>query len=497
MKVLFVTAEAAPYSSVGGLSQVSRLLPRALLKQGVDIRVFTPKYGTIDNKKYPTKTVFEGLKVPTYEEPNSQYPQELICNVKTLAQSRKDEPVTYFLENMEYYEKRANVYSYSDDHIRFALLSQGALEFLKIADFLPDVIHCNDWHTGYLINFLKTNYSENEPFRHIATLFSLHNLFQGIFDFDHATEMDFDDGKSRPAPFFSERFLKQNALKRGVIFADVVNTVSETYAKEIMTEEYGGRLCNLFKELRGKIFGVLNGLDYKEFNPRTDKIIKKNFGLGNRHLREENKKDLQNEFNLEADPTTPILAISGRLDIQKGLDLLLTTLDFILEELKVQFIALGPGDNKYRDFFLDLEKRYPKRVGTHLMANFTLPRKIFAGADIILMPSRYEPGGIVALEAMRYGCIPLVRATGGLADSVFNFDSATNSGTGFTFKNFSETSFLTAVVRSLEAYKNKKVWSGIVKRAMEQNFSWENASQKYITLYDKAITAKRENRPLL
>ncbi|MGI5826636.1 MAG: glycogen synthase [Patescibacteria group bacterium] len=492
MKVLLVSAEVAPFSSVGGLSQVSYFLSKAIKKHDIDIRIFTPKYGIINNKQFPMKRVIEGLKVPTGENAASNQPTELICNVCTPVHFSKEDPKVYLLENLEYYEKRANVYNYSDDHIRFGLLSRGALEFIKTQEFVPDLIHCNDWHTGYLINYLRNTYNEDPLLKRIATLFSIHNLYQGIFDFKHASEMDFDDGKSTLAPFFTDRFYKQNALKRGVIYADVINTVSETYSREILTEEYGGRLHNLFKELRGKLYGVLNGLDYNDFNPRTDKIIKQNYGLSNYKLRAKNKADLQKEFNLEVSPETPILAVSGRLSDQKGLDLIMGTIEFILKETDIQFIALGTGDNKYLDFFSDLEKRYPQRVGTHLMKNFALPRKIFAGADFILMPSQYEPGGIVALEAMRYGCVPIARETGGLADSITNFDFKKNDGTGFTFKAFSKLSFLTAVIRALEIYQNKEVWNKIVQRTMQQDFSWDNTAKQYLDLYQKAIRIRKE-----
>ena len=491
MKVLFVAAEAAPFATVGGLSQVAYFLPRALLKLGVDVRIFVPKYGTLDEKKFPTKVLISGLKIPTDEPKESSYPKELICNIKVHAETKKSEPTVYFLENMEYFEKRANVYGYSDDHIRFGLLSRGALEFIKTGQFVPDLIHANDWHTGYMVNYLRQNYSEEPVFKKIAALQSVHNLYQGNFDFAHASEMDFDDGKSKLAPWFSEQFFKQNGLKRGVIYADLINTVSETYAREIMREEYGWGLDKLFKELRGKLFGVLNGLDYTDFNPGTDKLIKKNYSAGNLKPRAENKIDLQKEFDLKVDPKIPLLAWEGRIDDQKGIDLVMPTIGFILDEFPVQFVILGsPGKEEYRRFFEDLAKKYPGRVGTHLMTDFTLPRKIFAGADIMLMPSKYEPGGIVALEAMRYGVVPVVRATGGLADSVEDYNG--NFGTGFNFNSYAPMAFLAAVVRALETHKNPKVWQGIVKRAMNQDFSWDRSAKKYLDLYSRAKEFHKE-----
>jgi len=487
LKVLFISAEVTPFSSVGGLSQVAYFLPKALKKQNVDIRVFTPKYGIINSALLQTKDVIQGLQVPTGEDEHSSHPQDLICNVKVLKTPKNGDPIIYFLENMEYYEKRANVYNYSDDHIRFGLLSRAAIEFIKHGDFVPDIIHVNGWHTGYLTNYLKNAYKDDQKLQQIATVFSIHNLYQGVFDFDHASEMDFDDGKGDLAPFFTDRFFKQNALKRGVIYADLVNTVSQTYSRELLTETYAPKLHNLFRELRSKFFGALNGLDYVNFDPQKDSMIKRNYSRSNLALRQENKIDLQKDLNLEVSPQTPLLAIVGRLDDQKGLDLVMETIDFILSEFKVQLVVCGPGDNKYRDFFLELEKDHCGMVGTQLMFDATLPRKIYAGADMLLIPSRYEPGGIVALEALRYGCVPIVRATGGLADSVVDYDPTQSTGTGFSFKTYSPMSFLATVVRALEAYKEKDKWQKIIKRGMEQDFSWDKSAQKYLDLYQRAI----------
>lgn len=481
LKILFVSAEVAPFSTVGGLSQVSYFLPRVLLKHGIDVRIFTPKYGTLDEKKFPTIKLNELLV------------DDLVCNVKTQSKTLKGDPTVYFLENMEYYEKRANVYGYNDDPIRFSLLSRGALEFVRTGTFVPDLIHCNDWHTGYLIDVLRKTYKNDPVFKKIATVLSVHNLFQGMFDFSHASQLDFDDGKSEPLPFFSEDLIKQNALKRGVMYTDLINTVSETYSREIMRPEYGWGLDELFKEVRGKLFGVLNGLDYKEFNPASDKLIKKNFNQNSLYARVENKKDLQKEFNLEQNPEVPIISFEGRLDFQKGLELVMDTIEFLLDEFEIQFVIMGGGEDRYRQFFLDLEKKYPGRVGTHLMPNFSLPRKIFAGSDIMLFPSRHEPGGIVAMEGMHYGAIPVARATGGLADTVTNFDPVKNTGTGFLFKDFSNMSFMTAMVRALETYRRKSVWQGIVKRAMSTDFSWDSTASKYLDLYDRAIRFHNES----
>ena len=299
--------------------------------------------------------------------------------------------------------------------------------------------------------------------------------------------LDFDDGKGPLASFFSDRLFKQNSLKRGIIYSDAVNTVSETYAREIMTEEFGAGLENLIKEVRTKVFGILNGIDYTDFNPSTDPLIKKNFSLSTLADRVENKVDLQKEFDLTVDPSIPILSIMGRLDTQKGLNLVMDVLPFVLDEYNVQFIAMGGGDPQYRDFFLDLEKRYPKRVGTHLMPNFTLPRKIFAGTDLLLLPSRWEPGGIVAIEGMRYGAVPLVRTTGGLADSVSEFDLVSGKGTGFTFEHFHSLAFMGALTRALVLFSQAKLWKKLVRNCMLADFSWKKAAKRYEEMYFRAI----------
>jgi len=485
LKVLFVAAEVHPYATVGGLGMVIFSLTRALKKMDIDCRIFMPKYGSIDEKKYKTEMIFEGLKVPTGDTVEEK--KFLICNVKKHIPPEPDIPV-YFLENMEYYEKRSNVYGYSDDPIRFLLLSRGILEFLKTSDWIPDIIHCSDWHTGALPNYLKTAYKDDPILSKIKTIFSIHNLaHQGIFDHHFVSQMDFDDGKSEISPFFSDKLPKQNFLRRGIIYSDIVNTVSETYAQEIMTPEYGEKLDDLLKELRTKIFGILNGLDYEQMNPATDKLIPVNFGPSNLKNRKKNKNQLQKEFNLEISQETPVLGMVARLDEQKGIDLLFPILEILLLEFKVQFVVVGGGEGKYRSFFEEMSKKFPKKVGCHLMLDFTLARHIFAGSDIFLVPSKFEPCGITQMEAMRYGAIPVVRKTGGLADTVEDFDPIKNSGTGFVFEKFSSHALLGAIVRALETFKYKKIWQGLIKRDMSANFSWEVSAQKYLELYKKAL----------
>jgi len=485
LKVLFVVAEAYPYASVGGLGMAVSSLSKALRKLGLDVRIFMPKYALVDERKYHLEMVSRGLKVPTGETAEDK--KMLICNVKRYIPSDLNVP-TYFLENREYFEKRSNVYGYSDDPVRFTLLSRGCLEFLRQFDWVPDIINCTDWHTGALPNYLETTYKKDPILSKIKTLFSIHNLYhQGVFDHRFVSELDFDDGKSPIATFFSEELLKQNFMKRGIIYSDFISTVSENYSREILTKEYGEGLGDLLKEIRTKIFGILNGIDYQELNPATDKMIATNFNLSTLRKRVENKIHLQKEFNLEVSEETPVLGMVGRLDEQKGIDLFFPIFETLISEFNCQFVIVGGGEPKYRSFFEEMNKKFPKKVGCHLMSDFTLARHIFAGCDMFLIPSKFEPCGITQMEAMRYGAIPVVRKTGGLADTVENFNPIQNTGTGFVFEKFHHYNFLGTIVRALETYKYKKVWQDLMRRAMKTDFSWEASAKKYFQIYKKLI----------
>jgi len=391
---------------------------------------------------------------------------------------------------MEYYEKRANAYGYSDDPIRWALLSRGVLEFIKSSSWVPDVIHANDWHTGLVPNYLKTVYAEDPVLERLVSVFTIHNLrFQGVFDHKNVSEMDFDDGKSPISAFFNERLKKQNFMRRGIICADAINTVSETYSREILDSQMGEGLDHLLMELRSKLFGIVNGIDYSEFNPKTDKFVPYNYDADAKTLQKRalNKAALQKEFGLKEDPEVPVISYEGRLDPQKGLDLLFSILWPLLRDFDVQFVQVGGGDGHFVEVLKKLKNDFPDKVGIHPLPNFTLPRLIFAGSDMIVLPSKFEPCGIVQLEAMRYGCVPIVRGTGGLGDTVENFDPHTEKGCGFVFKNYDKWQFFAQIVRAIETYRHKDIWKKIQINAMSKDFSWENSAKEYVALYDKAL----------
>jgi starch synthase len=417
LKVLFVGSEASPFVKVGGLASVMYSLPKALSELGHDARVMIPRYLSIDDSTFHLKMEHEHLKVPTGNTSDEGAPY-LECNVKR-CDTDGSTVTTYFLENMEYYEQRANVYGYADDPIRFSLLSRGTLEFIRQSSWIPDVIVSLDWQTGLIPNYIKTIYREDPILSKISTVFSIHNLFyQSTFDHHFVSEMDFDDGQSAIPGFNNLRLENLNMMRRGIMYADAINTVSPNYAREIMTKDYGEMLDDLLRERRAVLTGILNGIDYDVFNPEDDSYISHKYSVDNLNRRQANKAVLQERFGLEVNKDAFIIASVGRLSKQKGLDLLFNITDLLLQELPVQLVVVGEGESEIMTFFQEIEKSNKGKVGVHLKFDPVLPHLVFAGADVVLVPSRFEPCGLVQMEAMRMGCIPIVRKTGGLADSV-------------------------------------------------------------------------------
>lgn len=496
MNILFLSAEVAPFVSVGGLSQVMYFLPRALRNSGHDVRIFTANYGAMEKtapakKGWKLEPEIKNLKIP---------PENVLCSVSSFTSTRH-KLRTYFLENNEYYRMRENVFSYKDDHIRFALLSKGCLEWLyqrakqkKETGWWPDIIHCNDWHSGYFLELARTDKRYKDILVKIPIVFTVHNFsYQGNYDFRYLNKEEKDKGITSLEPLFSDKLQMQNALLRGILYADSINTVSPTHAVEVLTPEYEQGLGDVLFAARGKLTGILNGLDNKEFNPATDPIIKRKFNAKSFvKSREENKKDLQREFSLPVDDNRPLLAFVGRLAQQKGLDLLMPIVEPLLKERPdVQIIVLGSGDGRYCDRFMQIQKNFPQQVGLHLGSDFRLPRKLFAGSDIVLIPSMFEPGGIVALEFLRYGTVPVVRRTGGLNDIITDFNPNTRTGNGFSFKNKDQWSLYTAIIEALTTYRNKMLWRKLIANCMRCDFSWEHSAKEYCEWYEKVIEERK------
>lgn len=486
VKVLFVAAEAAPFVKVGGLASVMDSLPRSLRALDCDARVMIPKYLPIEGK-YDLATVMEGLKVPTG---NTEGEAELICNVKKFTPLKDTDPVpTYFLENEEYYEKRSNVYGYADDPIRWALFCRGAIEFVRShKDWKPDVIVACDWQTGLIANYLRTEYRDDPTVNKIATIFSIHNLtFQGMYDHRFVQEMDYDDGHSPVPAFESDRLNKINCMRRGIMHADMVSTVSPTYAREILTPDYGELLDGILRERRNVLTGILNGIDYKIWNPESDPYIMYPYSRDDLHGRARNKAVLQERMGLESNKDAFVIGIASRLTKQKGFDLFMPIANTIMQELPVQLAVVGTGEADIMGFFNDLASKYPRRVATHLAFDGVLPHVIFAGADAALMPSQFEPCGLTQMEALRMGAVPIVRKTGGLADTVKDYDPDKDTGTGFVFERYDSDSLMIALIRAFENFRNKKEWTKIQTRGMSENFSWHESAKRYVDAFNRAI----------
>lgn len=502
MNILFLAAEVAPFVSVGGLSQFMYFLPKELRKLGHDVRVFTPKYGAMDETtiegNWKLDMEYQNLTVPIDSSLDPE--KSIVCNVKGY-RDKHAKLHAYFVENREYYELRANVYGYKDDHTRFALLSKACLEWMyqsqkNSSAWKPDIIHTHDWHTGYFIDMARRHKRYSHVFTKLPIVYTVHNFsLQGNAEFRYCSKEEYDYGEELPEPLTSPLLQQQNPLRRGLLHADAINTVSATHAVEIMTPEYAEGLDDVLQKVRERLTGILNGLDTERFNPHTDKTIKKQFNShAFVHARQDNKKELQKLFGLTPDINRPLLALSGRMVKQKGLDLLLEALPHLLTERPdVQIVFLGSGEERYRLELTVLQKNFPEQIGLHLRPDFRLPKKIFAGADMMLIPSLFEPGGIIALESLRYGCIPIVRRTGGLNDIITDYNPATKEGNGFSFKNKDAWSLFGTIMQALMVYNHPKQWKALVKNCLESDFSWSHVATQYDSWYKRVAQARRES----
>ena len=488
LKILFVASETAPFAKAGGLGDVVYSLPLALRKLGQDVRVMIPRYGTIDPEKENLKMEIEGLEVPT-DQPGP-YPY-LICNVKKY--SGKEAVPTYFLENMEYYEKRANVYGYSDDHIRWALLCKGTIEFIKKSPWKPDLIVASDWQTGLIPNYLRVSYKDDPVLSNIPVIFEIHNLYyQGMCDFKFVQEGERDSGREPVPDFFNPRLAKLNWMLRGIMYSDLIITVSPTYAKEIITPEYGEGLDKILSEKQHNISGILNGINYQKYDPENSPHIPVHYNLKTTERRKENKVQLQKRLGLPQDPEVFVLGMVSRFTDQKGFDLLEGIIDPLFKNLPVQLVILGDGESRYKEMFQNGAKNFPGKIGYFFEFDVSLPHLIFAGADALLVPSKFEPCGITQMQAMRYGCVPIIRKTGGLTDTVEDFDPKTEKGDGFVFEKYEPLALYTAIVRAKTCFDFKKEWKKLIKSAMKKDFSWEYSAKRYLEIFSKLISEKNK-----
>jgi starch synthase len=462
LKILVVAAEVFPFAKTGGLADVAGSLPSSLKKQGHDVRVLLPKYAC--TKSQPIHSL--NLEIEIGKTKATLYSGQLAESV----------PV-YLIENNAYFD-REYLYGepgseYSDNAERFAFLCQAALEACKALDFQPDIIHCNDWHTGLIPAYLKA--SEDPWYSKMRTLFSIHNLgYQGNFPMDKFPVTALPDRYSGPEGI--EFYGQISFLKSGLVFADALNTVSPRYCKEIQSEGFG--MEGILQQRSNSLTGILNGVDYSIWNPATDKLIAGNYASGSLSQKQKCREALINKFSLKIEKNTPLLCMITRLSSQKGIDLLMEA----SKDLKDQcMVVLGEGDSKYENFFSQLAKANPDRFAVALTFDDALAHQILAGSDILLMPSIYEPCGLTQMYALKYGTVPIVSSVGGLDDSIQSFDGKT--GTGFKFASNDLKSFQQALQSSLTCFADKDSWECLINNGMNMDFSWDNAAQQYSSLF--------------
>ncbi len=486
LKVLFASPEVVPFVKTGGLADVSGMLPRVLAGMGHEVKVALPKYGTIPAELLSGETGHLSLEVimPDGAEPLA------ISKV-----SDNSLPLEHlFFENEEFFD-RAALYvdpetglDYPDNHFRFGFFCRGILEFLKETGWQPDIIHANDWQTALLPAYLATAFEDDPFFAGTKTVYTIHNLaYQGKFPAEAFSDLGVPTGLFYPmGPF--EFYGDVNLMKAAIWYATVINTVSERYALEIQSSsEYGAGLEGVLRSRSQDLYGIINGVDYSQWSPAKDRLIPHRYGIANLSGKRENKVELANRLELPLRDHVPLIGMITRLADQKGLDLVADAADGIFA-LDLQMVVLGTGDDKYHELFRRLETRFPDKLRALLTYDNEMAHWIEAGADAFLMPSRYEPCGLNQLYSLKYGTLPIVRATGGLADTIIDIDHESGAGTGFVFDDYDPEEMLEAIRRAVALFGEKRLWRTVMKRAMKQDFSWENSARKYVELYEKALS---------
>ena len=490
MKVLLVSSEVAPFSKTGGLADVSGSLPGALKHLGCDVRVATPLYKMVRESRCTLETLLKGLKVKIGENFRKGD-----VSVSTL----NGQVNTYLIEKNQYYN-RDYLYGtsrgdYSDNATRFIFFSLMVLKLCKEIGFKPDVIHCNDWQSGLIPAYLRTVYRDDPFFAHTAVLFTIHNLaYQGNFPWEELALTGLPPEIFTPEGI--EFWGKWSFLKAGIVYSEVINTVSRAYSREIQTPEYGCGMEGILTYRRDDLFGIINGVDYETWNPEKDTFIVANYSKDNLAGKSKCKADLISQLGLPKSlKNRPLLGMISRLADQKGFDLVAEVMEDLMN-LNVGFVLLGTGEQKYHKLFESIAQKYPKKAGIRLSYDNALAHKIEAGCDMFLMPSRYEPCGLNQIYSLKYGTIPVVRATGGLDDTIKDYTLSPEEGNGFTFNNYTPHEFLDTVKEALVLYEKKDAWLKLVKKGMSLDFSWENSARQYIDLYQKGRNKRRSNAPL-
>lgn len=476
MRVLFVAVEMSPLAKVGGLADVIGSLPRALVHLGHDARVILPLHASIDTAIHGFNRVIGDVPVQTPRGPERV----------SLWEGAVDGVPVYLVEAMDLFE-RPQIYGEPDDTQRFLFFADAVLATIPNLGWSVEVLHLHDWHAAFAGARLKAD--PTQPLALAGILYTIHNLaFRGDFDADFATA----NGLTIPKIAGIDRSRLSNAMALGIATADLISTVSPTYAKEILTPEYGADLDALLRRRRDDLSGITNGIDTDLYDPSRDPNLAAQFSARNTAPRREDKAALQREVGLPVDPDIPLVGVVNRLFWQKGIDLAVDAVAGILDETPLQFVVLGTGEREYEEQVVSLARRFPDNVSAILDFDSPLGQRIYAGADIFLMPSRYEPCGLGQMIAMRYGAVPVVRRTGGLVDTVEDDDTSPATGTGFQFESADAGALAEALLRAIRAYRDRNRWSGIMRRGMTRDFSWDDAATKYAQLYERVRERARQ-----
>ena len=471
MKVLICASEGAPFAKTGGLADVIGALPKALKQKGVDARVIMPYYKKIKEKQIAYYKGYAYVRIGSRME---------YVGIFHAVHEGID---FYFVDNDRYFY-RDTFYGFGDDGERFAFFDFAVLEALRVIDFFPDILHCNDWQTGLIPYIKKANYYSYYEYNRIKTVYSIHNIqYQGIYPMDimqilfmpYSNSLEFEGCV--------------NFMKAAIMESDAITTVSPTYKDEVLTDYYGYKLNNILGLRYYDFHGIINGIDVAKFDPQTDKHIYTNYDISTvTKGKKDNKKKLLKEFGLDSTEDVPVFGLVSRLVDQKGVDLLMPIIDEVIQHSNAKFILMGSGEKVYEDFFRNTEAKYPDRFKCFIGYSDPIAQKIYAGTDIFLMPSKFEPCGLGQMIAMRYGTLPLVRETGGLKDTVLPYNQYEKTGTGFTFTNFNAHDLKEVMFLAIDTYNNKKTdWKKLVQQAMEKDYSWESSALVYINLFKKLI----------
>ncbi|MDA8120945.1 MAG: glycogen synthase GlgA [Deltaproteobacteria bacterium] len=479
MKVLIASSEIVPFAKTGGLADVTGALSRALRRAGVEADCVLPLYRAVDRNRFPLAQAGPSVRVPLGHREE----------VGTVEETDAGGGVCAFLVRNDRYFDREFLYGtkdgeYADNCERYTFFCRAIMEWLGRTGRKYDVLHCNDWQTALLPAYGKTLYSHEDAIRETGTVFTIHNLgYQGLF-WNHdlpLTGLGWDLFNPQGLEFFG----KLNLMKAGLVFADILSTVSPTYSREIQTPEYGHGLDGVLHERREDLYGIINGID-DDWNPATDPLIAARFSREDLSGKKSCRADLLAEFGWTGTVEEPVIGMVGRLTAQKGLDLLVEVGEWLAGQ-RLRVVILGSGERTYEEAMADLGRKYPDRISVRVAYDNRIAHKVEAGSDIYLMPSRYEPCGLNQIYSLKYGTVPIVRHTGGLADTVIDADEDPSGGTGFKFRGYNSAELKDAVSRAMAAFADRSRWERIVNRGMEKDFSWGPSAREYVALYEKAL----------